>query len=219
MLRKILLLTSAMILIQGGDVFAQEAAAQEKSAPEAQAGTATTGAAEAVSSEEKMNTVEREKLLDHVVRVASKLDKAQASHFFVMYSNYSIISLTNNVEKDVAEAVQKCGDENPELKSKVDSRFDGWKTTVSKAREEAQTNIDNMVAAQDYVPKDDLDQIFALVDKTRIEADSRFQRIPVSTPEACEFMLTKMDETEKTMDQLLRSTVASYPNLLKKNQQ
>lgn len=218
MFRKILLLTTALTIFHGGYSFAQDAN-QEKKSTETEAVEAKDVAPSSeVQAAEEQNTKERQVLLDRVVHVTSKLDKDQATHFFVMYSNYSIISLVNNVEKDVNEAVTKCGNENPTMKGKVDSRFEGWKTTISKARDEAQKNIDNMVMSQEYMSQDEAKEVFSLLDKTRIEADSRFQRIPVSTPEACEFMLTKMDETQKTMDQLLRSTVASYPNLLKKNQ-
>jgi hypothetical protein len=231
MFRKFLLLTAAMTMIQGGVVYAADTAVQkdvavggEKTMPVAggkpEAKTEGEKAQElSASVDSQVNTEERQVLLDRVVHMTSKLDKAQASHFFVMYSNYSIMSLVNNVEKDVGEAVQKCGEANPEMKTKVDSRYEGWKTTVSKAREEAKKNIDNMVAAQDYASQTEMNEIFSMVDKTRIEADTRFQRIPVSTPEACEFMLTKMDETEKTMDQILRATLTSLPNVLKKNQE
>lgn len=220
---KFLLVASVAIFLQGGAAFA-EAGTQDSNQTAQPAVQKSTTEEEQIktlddSVQEQVETKEKEVLLDRVVQVTSKLDKGQASHFFVMYSNYSIISLVNNVEKDIGEAIQKCGDANKDLKTKYDARFATWKSTVSGARQEALKNVDSMVAAQDYITKAEMDDIFGMIDKTRLEADTRFQRIPVSTPEACEFMLTKMDETEKTMDQLLRATLASYPNVLKKNQE
>lgn len=223
MFKKTLLLASVMTLLQGGAVFAEAGKPDSNSVAQPKAQTTTTEVEQVKAMDEsvegQVETKEKEVLLDRVVQMTSKLDKGQASHFFVMYSNYSIISLVNNVEKDVGEAVQKCGETNKDLKGKYDARFETWKSAISGARQEARKNIDSMVAAQDYATKAEMDEIFGMIDKTRLEADTRFQRIPVSTPEACEFMLTKMDETEKTMDQLLRATLASYPNVLKKNQE
>lgn len=205
MLRKVFLLSTVLTFGFSGYSMAQDA-------PVADAQVTQEAGESSVADQQK------QVLLDRIVKVAGKLDKDQVTHFFVMYSNYSIISLVNNVEKDVGEAVKKCGDENPDMTERVNARFDIWKTNIGKSRDEAKENLDNMVLAQDYISKNEADEIFSMIDKTRIEADSRFQRVPVSTPEACEFMLTKMDETETTMTKVLSATLASYPNVLQKNQ-
>lgn len=210
MLGKVFLYTSALIIGFHGYAHAQEAEATP--APAAQQESAE-------NVDERPLAKDHKELLSRVVDVSSKLDQAQASHFFVMYSNYSIISMVKNVEKDIGEAVKKCGDEHASMKSKVDSRFTKWQETVHAAMTEAQGNMDNMAQAQDYMSQSDLKHIFTLIDNTRLEADSRFQRVPLTTPEACEYMLTQMDESEVTMDKILRATLASYPAVLQKTQQ
>ena len=73
--------------------------------------------------------------------------------------------------------------------------------------------------AQDYMPINEFGMIFGLIDEVRASDSSQFERIPLTTPEACEFMMSKMDETEQSMGQLLLVTQVSLPNLLRKTQE
>lgn len=158
-------------------------------------------------------------LLDKIVKITTSLDQAQANHFFVMYSNYAMISTVKKVEGDVKNAAQKCSETNPDMKDKIASRLDGWTTAINAPMKDATDNINNMSLAQTYISQAEVQEIFALVDTMREETDQKFQRVPVSTPEACEFMLSKLDETQQNMGALLKATLMSYPNVLQKTQE
>lgn len=199
--------------------FAQdEQAASGGAAAQSDPSSAPAASAEDDAAASEALKEKRAALLKRVTSFTATLNEAQASHFFTVYSIYSLISTVNNVERDINNAVNKCVENNPKMKTDIMARFETWKTEVHKARDDAQANLDTLTAAQNYMTQKEVKDLYKMIDDTRVEADKRFKRIPVSTPEACEFMLTKMDESQKTMVALMHATLASYPDVLQKNQ-
>ncbi len=146
------------------------------------------------------------------------LDQDEATHFLVMYANYSLYSMVKAVNTDVGEAVDKCAENNKEMADELNKRYERWKRAVVTSMEDVHKNLENMSLAQTYLPQSEVKIIFALIDEVRAVNSSRFETAPVTTPEACEFMLSKMDETEENMTTLLKATLVSYPNISKKMQ-
>lgn len=146
------------------------------------------------------------------------LEQKQMFHFMAIYANYNMVSAVKAVQDDVSVAIEKCGDNNPGMKRDLDARFSKWQENIAPLLEEAKGNVDNMVLAQNYMPQSKFDSLFVKVDKTRAVNSSNFEKTPVTSPEACEFMLSKMDETEQSMQQILQATLQSYPDALKKMQ-
>jgi hypothetical protein len=75
-----------------------------------------------------------------------------------------------------------------------------------------------MIVAQAYTKRNTIEDIFKQVEDVRGYNSSRFEKIPVSTREACEFMMGKMDETQTNMVGLLKTTLYSYPGALQRSQ-
>ena len=146
------------------------------------------------------------------------LDLHQAQHFMVLYSNYSVYSMVKAVRDDVKNAADQCAENNKDMKAELNKKFDEWDASVVPTMEQADKNIQSMALAQSYIPQSELKVIYLLVDQARAENSSRFETTPLTTPEACEFMMSKMDETAKSMNLLLQSTLISYPQMLRKNQ-
>lgn len=153
------------------------------------------------------------------VSVLSNLNTQEAQHFAILVVNQNLIGTVKAVEADIALAVKGCADNNKEMAGTVNNRFAAWKEAVKAPMQEAQANIDNMILAQSYLPKEEFESLFGLIEEVREYNSSRFEKTPVTTPEACEFMLSKMDETEKNMTGMLRATLASYPSAQQKNQE
>ncbi len=146
------------------------------------------------------------------------LSQEEATHFMVMYANYNIYSMVKAVSEDVGEAIGKCAENNKEMADDLNRRHGKWKSSVGGNMKEAYSNLNNMSLAQTYIPQYEVKMIFDLVDRVRSINSSRFETVPVTTPEACEFMLSKMDETEESMNAMLQATMISYPNIMKKIQ-
>lgn len=145
------------------------------------------------------------------VRVLSKLDSQEAQHFMIIVANYNIISTVKAVQEDVGEASAACISNNKSMKDDITNRFDAWKSAVATPMVDANAGIQNMIMAQNYLPKAEFTSLFALIEDTRKYNSSRFETTPVTSPEACEFMVSKMDETQDQMVGMLNATLASYP--------
>lgn len=179
---------------------------------------------ESAPSEEQIKRSElveaqEDALKEKVGNTVRKLDQREMTHFIAMFTNYNVYSIVSAIRDDVKGAVDRCADSNRDMADRVQQRFSKWDETVGGTMIEANNNIQNMALAQSYISQAELKIIFGLVDEVRAINSSRFESVPVSTPEACEFMLSKMDETEQSMQQMLTVSLQSYPNLLKKNQE
>ncbi len=171
-----------------------------------------------VLDDRELARAQSEALTDQVGNIMKGLAADEINHFMVVFTNYNMYSIVVNVRKDVQNAIKLCGENNKEMKSELDSRFESWDEAVSEGMEQSWSNIESLGLAQDYISQNDLKMVYALVEKTRSTDSSQFKKIPLTTPEACEFMLSKMDETQNSMLLLLRATNQSYPAILKKNQ-
>lgn len=160
-----------------------------------------------------------EALMSQVNGIKKTLGQAELVHFGIIYGNYNIYSTVKAVHDDVEEAVNACAENNPDMKDQLEARWGVWTKSVNANMKEAYANINAMTMAQDYAPQDNMKRIFALIDETRKANSSRFETLPVTTPEACEFMLSKMDETQDNMNMMLIATIKSYPAIMKSMQE
>lgn len=158
-------------------------------------------------------------LTDRVSGIMSGLTQKQAFHFMAVYANYTILSTVKAVREDVADAIEACGENNKSMRSDLNSRYEVWDKSLAEPYDAAFGNIKNMGIAQNYMSQEDLKSIFADIDRLRAIDSSNFEKTPVTSPEACEFMLSKMDETEQSMKQLMQMTMQSYPNILQQTQE
>ena len=162
---------------------------------------------------------ERAQALNSAVSAKIKsLDYADAQHFFILYKNYTMVSAVKAVEADLKMAVDACSEENPKMKKDLNSRYEAWHDAVAKSMESAMSNINNMILAQTYESRANLESLFREADDVRADTDSRFKKIPVSTPEACEYMVSKMEETRDQMISLLSTTLVTYPTAVQRSQ-
>ncbi len=213
---------------------AEEKAVEEKAAekvPEKAAETAkeeTEKKEEAPKEEEKKAETAEEKIpkeiQDHqkaseevfklTKTIAESLGPEEQKHFFVLYNNYNLIGTVKMVKEDVGNAVKSCGENNPDMKEGLDKRFTEWDAAVSPVIKDADANITNMVAAQDYAKSADIKKIFKGLDKTRKMANKQIDKTPVTTKDACEYLQEKMTDTQENFIRLLQSTLMSVPQLL-----
>ena len=56
--------------------------------------------------------------------------------------------------------------------------------------------------------------LLAEANGVREESSDQFKKVPVTSIEACEYLLNKMDETQDTMGNLLDQTLVGLPQIL-----
>lgn len=172
---------------------------------------------EDIKAYEKMRDEQKKstsKVNELIQKMYMKLDMQEQQHFFLAYTNYNMLSTVKMVQSDVSRAIEACGKNNPDMKKQLDARYKTWDGAISPVLKEAEDNISNMVMAQDYANQDDMKALFAALDETRTKTNSQIDKIPVTTPQACTYLLNKMDETQGQMTSLLNATLVSYPRSL-----
>lgn len=151
---------------------------------------------------------------ERVKALVADLSDAERTHFYAIYDSHNLIRVVKDVENSVGEGVDKCVQANPEMKADLRARYKDWKASIDVVLKEAKGNVDNMIAVQDYTKPREIRKVLKFVDKKRKEKQKEVKKVPVTSPEACEFLLNKMDETEENLTGLLRSTLVSVPQAL-----
>jgi hypothetical protein len=157
---------------------------------------------------------EMKKLQDALGDITKPLDGLQRRHFFMIYNNNNIISTTKTVQTDVTKAIEACGKNNPDMKEALNARFKIWNDALSVQIEKAEANRDNMIIAQNYSDSKTIKNVMKIADDLRDETQMKIEKTPVTSKEACDYLLNKMDETQNTLINLLEQALVSFPQAL-----
>lgn len=140
-------------------------------------------------------------------------------HFNILYGNYNLVKVVETVKGDVALAVGKCGEANADMKQALDDRYAKWGDAIKPVMTEAEANINNMVFAQEYAKPKEIRKFFKLIDKARADKEKEVEKVPVTSKEACEYLLKTMDSTQENMIKLLRATLVSLPQAMQQEEE
>lgn len=133
-------------------------------------------------------------------------DKDKES-FFILRNKHSIIRVIRVVERDVENAVKACGDNNADIKEKMDTRFRQWQNAVDPILDTAQKQLDKDLKNQKIVDAKEAKKILKLNDEAYEYGEKQITKKPVSSKEACEKLVASMDRTENEMISLLQETL------------
>ncbi|MCD8498196.1 MAG: hypothetical protein LRZ85_09125 [Alphaproteobacteria bacterium] len=158
----------------------------------------------------------KEDLSDKLGVLEKRLNDKERHHFGIIYNNHNLIQTVKTVEGDVGNAVSACSRENPDMASKMEDRFDDWKTAVNAKLTEAEGLTQSMIFAQDYATKDEINDALAAADTLRAHSQTIYDKVPVTSEEACEFLYEKMVETKDNMLMLISTTLISVPQEMQK---
>ncbi len=192
---------------------AEEKAAEEKAAVEKPAEEKAAEKKEEAKIPDgiKKHQEASQKVFEQTKKIAEGLSPEEQKHFFILYNNYNMIGTVKMVQGDVGKAVKACGESNPDMKDKMDARFKTWNEAIEPVVKESEGHAENMVIAQEYAKPKEIKAIFKGLDETRVLANAQVEKTPVTTKEACEYLLNTMDDTQNNFAKLLRSTLISTP--------
>ena len=94
------------------------------------------------------------------------------------------------------------------------ARYKKWTDAVNEKLEEAEAQVENMVLVQEYASDDAINEVLEQADDLRAKTQENVERIPVTSPEACEYLLNKMDETQETMLRYLGTVLVAMPQAM-----
>ena len=217
MSRLFLMMFASTILFNTAPVFAQEAAdAESAAASEEMADDNEVAAEDAEQSEEKSREEQIEdaqaevetktpglrepspklkELNDSLREMTINLDTNNRRHFFMIYNNHNMISTVKHVRDQVSNAIDACSENNPDMEQALRDRFELWTTAVNDKMTDAEAQRDNMIIAQDYTKPSEIRSILRQSDEIRDETNDAMEGVPVTTPEACEYLLNKIERS------------------------
>ncbi|MEZ5919092.1 MAG: hypothetical protein R3D66_04010 [Alphaproteobacteria bacterium] len=171
-------------------------------------------AVEPVAPAEKNEVAEVPKVTLSFLDFQKGLSSRDRQHFNILYANYSITGIVKMVRTDVGNAIEQCSSNNPDMADALNERYKKWDDAIEPVMTEADAMINNMLFAQDYADPKDIREIFKLIDDNRTQYQDEIKKVPVTTPEACEYLRNKMDETQETMTGLLEKALVGLPQAM-----
>ncbi len=151
---------------------------------------------------------------ERLIEITEGLDEPSLKHFYALYGSHNLIQVVESVRDQVSDAIEKCSEANPDMKDALETRYEQWDEAIRPIMSDAVANVENMIAAQDYAKPRNIKKLLKFADKMRKEARESLERFPVTTPEACEYLRAKMDETQQNLTGLLESTLVSLPQTM-----
>lgn len=155
-----------------------------------------------------------EKLYEDLKKIVGDLDEQNQRHFLAIYSTYATIAAVKTVEQDVGQAVDACAKANADMKDVMKDRYKKWQQSIKPVLDRASVQVDNMVVSQDYEKPKAIRDFLKRVDDVRKKTSESLSKVPVTTPDACQYLHDKMDDTEKTLNTLLEETLIAIPRTI-----
>ena len=132
------------------------------------------------------------------------MPKSNQEVFFVLRNKHSVIRTLWVVHRDIKNAVKACGQNNKDLKKPMQERLKDWENAVLPILSEAEKLLKTEVKEQEAFHASDYNHVIDLNDKAFKFSESKIQKTPITTQEACESLLASMDETEDNLVSILQ---------------
>lgn len=137
-------------------------------------------------------------------KLIDTLSNKDKESFFVMRNKHGVIRSVGVVRRDIGNAVKACGKANPDMKATMDTRFKSWEAAVLPVIDLADKFLKEEIETQKVVFPSDFKHVLKLNDKAYEYGESKIEKQPVTSAEACENLLESMDRTENKMVELLQ---------------
>ncbi|MCI5059799.1 MAG: hypothetical protein MRY79_01870 [Alphaproteobacteria bacterium] len=137
-------------------------------------------------------------------KLLDTLGKPNQKTFFIFRNKHSVMRSIEIVRRDIQNAVKACGKANPNLKKDMNKRFKSWEKAVLPILKTARKFLDTELKEQDAFHVSDYHHVMKLNDKAYEYSESKIEKTPVTTVEACEGLLASMDRTEDKLIGLLQ---------------
>ena len=155
----------------------------------------------------KQENTPLKKWVDAENALIDPLSNKDKESFLLLRRKHSIIKAVGVVERDVKNAIKSCGKNNPDMKDRMNDRFDQWQNAVNPIIDTAKKTFDQDLKNQKIVDVGQAKKVLELHDEAYEYGEKNTYKQPVSTKEACEGLLASMDRTEDNMIKLLQETL------------
>ncbi len=152
-------------------------------------------------------------LEEYTAALLNGLETYQAKYIYNIRQEFGLIRSIQVARSDIENAVNSCGEKNPDMKSQMEERFNAWSDAIVPKLAVADVALKDAIQRQGFRPTVRVTMLLDLVQAAFEERDADIKKIPVTTAEACQSLLKSMDETEKSLIELLDVTIDSLNKL------
>lgn len=151
-------------------------------------------------------------LSQSVNNLIAPLDEPNKNHFLALYNAHNLTNVIRVIRKDVINASQACINAHDDLKSPLTVALSQWQYDVDAALEDADSQIQNMVIAQDYSDTKEVKDLLKLSQKLRENQEADMDKQPVTTREVCDTMEGVMAATKNSLITSLKDALLLLPH-------
>lgn len=146
------------------------------------------------------------------LELSKTLKEEELKHLFYIRETFGSTRAVKVVRRDVEKAVKACAKENPDMRTTLTERFSNWAGAIDPVLESKNKEIDAAIAEQTYLKPKDIKDYLKMIEKAADNVDKGITKTPITTPQACNGLLTSMDHTQKTLAELIASmTLSPWP--------
>ncbi len=138
----------------------------------------------------------------------SGLTPDQAQYLYEIRVSFGHIYSVGIATDQVKEAVKACSDNNPDLKEPMQTRYKEWNGAITDEKNKADKALKDAIKRQPFRPAARVNTLLKKVDAAFKERDALVERVPVSSPEACQRLLESMDDTQEQMVDFMQETTS-----------
>lgn len=145
-----------------------------------------------------------EKVKTQALELAKALNDDQSKAVSQIMAGFDTMHKIRGAEDDVRKAVDSCSRHNPDMKEKMNDRFDKWKQAVDPVLAENEKDMKAVIETKIAGDPGKIKDYFDLVDKYETYEDTKIEKDPAASAKACEGLLGSMDRTQDTLAGLVK---------------
>ena len=145
-------------------------------------------------------------LEEYTASLLKGLEQHQAQYIYKIRQEFGVIRSVQVIRSDIEKAVKSCGEENPDMKENISTRFNDWNDEILPKLAVADVALKDAIQRQSFRPTVRVTILLDHVQAAFEERDSKINKIPVTTLEACENLMQSLDDTEERLKELMDQT-------------
>lgn len=119
-------------------------------------------------------------------------------------NGYGMVEAVRIAQRDVKNAVEKCGTDNPDLKQAMSDRFTAWNNEIDPLLAGHEQKIKELVNDKTFKSPKKINDYLDLIGKMAKHADDKLDKRIITTPQACKNLQDSMDGSQGALAKVLK---------------
>ncbi len=135
--------------------------------------------------------------------LAESLNPAEVDALGQIRENFGYIRSISVAQSSVENAVNQCADQNPDMKADITEKFAKWNGDIAAVLDKQAKQLADAVSEKNFKDPAEVQAYLDAIDDMADYSESHLDKSVVTTPEACQNLISSMDETKKVILDLI----------------